>query len=102
MENLLSRRIYKTTYVYAVTVLVILAVGIGLSLHFNNGFPAAESSPRSDAAIGHIDYNHTAEFISDDFRGEKEEKILFIGDSYARDFINISRRFIDFSRVGKI
>lgn len=79
----------------------LVVIGIGLSLHFNNGFPSRfQSSSGLDARTGHIDYNHSAfEFISDGFQGSKEKSILFIGDSYARDFINISRRFIDFDRV---
>ncbi len=75
-------------------------LGFGYTAHKSRGFVERvfdESVSSADISISYNQRNFA--YKTDNFRTELESKILVIGDSFGRDFINVLRETYDFTNL---
>ena len=75
-------------------------LGFGYTAHKSHGFVERvfdESVSSADISISYNQRNFA--YKTDNFRTELEPKILVIGDSFGRDFVNVLRETYDFTNL---
>ena len=91
-----SSTINVTSLLSTIFISSLLLIGFGYSAHKTHGFVSRVFDNSVSSSDMHISYNQrNFEFKKDEFEEEGVTKILVIGHSFGRDFVNVLRETYD-------
>lgn len=95
-----NNRVKPAVFLFVITTSTIVLLGFGYSAHKRHGFVQRVMDVSVSVADMYIDYNQrNFAFKANAFTTNIGPKILVIGNSFGRDFVNVLRETYDFERL---